>query len=200
MVVARRRCVAYVRDRQSRSVTIPDCGRRAISADLHGQSGLARDRGSATDESFGRRSTRLRTCRRGGGKRSCGGRARARNGPFNTTTHEGITITLSTASSSGSHGASLATSRIWPARGVRASAHVGTAPARSLRGPAGGSCLRYRLVRPGPGPGVPRIPVDHGNNAWALLPAGVCYCPTRPSTHSRSRSACPQWRAYSSIR
>src|SRR5260221_2285995 len=111
---------------------------------------------------------------------------------FNTTTHEGITITLSTASSSESHGAPLATSRIWPARGVRASAHVGTAPARSLRGPAGGSCLRYRLVRPRPG--VPRIPLDRGNNAWALLPAGVCYCPTRPSTHSRSRSACPQWR------
>src|SRR5260221_12308200 len=112
---------------------------------------------------------------------------------FNTTTHEGITITLSTASSSGSHGASLATSRIWPARGVRASAHVGTAPARSLRGPAGGSCLRYRLVRPRPF--VPRIPLDHGNNAWALLPAGECYCPIRTSTHSRSRSACPQWRA-----
>ncbi len=198
MVVARRRCVAYVRDRQSRSVTIPDCGRRAISAVLHGQSGLARDRGSATDESFGRRSTRLRTCRRGGGKRSCRAAHEPEMALFNTTTQEGITITLSTASSSGSHGASLATSRIWPARGVRASAHVGTAPARSLRGPAGGSCLRYRLVRPRPG--VPRIPLDHGNNAWALLPAGVCYCPTRPSTHSRSRSACPQWRAYSSIR
>jgi hypothetical protein len=27
-----------------------------------------------------------------------------------------------------------------------------------------------------------------------------CYCPTRPSMHSRRRSACPQCRAYSSIR
>jgi catechol 2,3-dioxygenase-like lactoylglutathione lyase family enzyme len=30
--------------------------------------------------------------------------------------------------------------------------------------------------------------------------AKCCYCPTRPSMHSRRRSACPQCRAYSSIR
>ncbi len=199
MVVARRRCVAYVRDRQSRSVTIPDCGRRAISAVLHGQSGLARDRGSATDEPFGRRSTRLRTCRRGGGKRSCRGRARARNGPFqhdHPRRHHYHFV----------HRELLRVSRRFagnPPESGRPGVFVRQptwAPLRPDRfeDPAGGSCLRYRLVRPRPG--VPRIPLDHGNNAWALLPAGVCYCPTRPSTHSRSRSACPQWRAYSSIR
>jgi hypothetical protein len=44
------------------------------------------------------------------------------------------------------------------------------------------------------------IPIARFSRNSELAPNARPYCPTRPSIHSRSRSACPQWRAYSSIR
>ena len=60
------------------------------------------------------------------------------------------------------------------------------------------NCATARLRRSG-GLGAGQLPLRASCRPVGASPR-ACYWPTRPSMHSRSRSACPQWRAYSSIR